>query len=93
MARAIKKTEGEESAIGSVTFRKDYWDHRGNSFSKGCTVDIGKIMFSPTGRVYYKVFQTKVWVTDEYVTVHMKKVGCKEKKVSQKRRIYGGSLL
>lgn len=55
--------------LGTVTFKNDFeCEVFGNRFVAGETVKIGKAMLSPFGEGYYKVFGTRVWVTNKEVT-------------------------
>ena len=54
--------------LGTVTFKADYTGHGDEKFYKGQTVKIGRALMSPVGGEYYKVFETKVWVTAKEVT-------------------------
>jgi len=57
-----------DTELGTATFKVDYTAHGDEKFFKGQTVTIGRAMMSPGGGEYYKVFETKVWVTAKEVT-------------------------
>ena len=57
-----------DTDIGTVTFKRDYeCTVFGNKFFADQTVKVGKAMLSPFGEAYYKVMNTKVWVTAKEV--------------------------
>lgn len=52
-----------------MTFKADYvCSVFGDRFCEGQTVRVGKAMLSPFGEAFYKVYETKVWVTAKDVT-------------------------
>lgn len=57
-----------DTVLGTVTFKADHSAYGGENFYKGQMVRIGRAMMSPGGGEYYKVFETKVWVTAKEVT-------------------------
>jgi len=80
MARVIrcKVPKVPDTDLGTVTLKNDYTCNVfGNSFFAGQTVKVGKTMLSPFGVAYYKVFDTKVWLTAKEVTDINVKMGQK----------------
>lgn len=57
-------TEQKTQVLGTVTLTKDFTT---GPLSKGQILEVSKVFESPTGMRYYKLFNTKVWVSDQEV--------------------------
>jgi len=71
MARVIRFNVPKvaDTDLGTVVFKDDYiCNVFGNRFFAGQRVKIGKVMLSPFGEAYFKVMNTKVWLTAKEVT-------------------------
>lgn len=80
MARVIRYNVPKvpDTDLGTITLKGDYTcSVFGNQFFAGQTVKVGKTMLSPFGVAYYKVFDTKVWLTNKEVTDINVKMGQK----------------
>lgn len=65
-----------DTDLGTITFKNDYeCIVFGTKFNAGQTVKVGKSMLTPFGEAYYKVMNTKVWVTAKEVTDIKVKMG------------------
>lgn len=67
--------------LGTVTMATEFKSfHDQTVYTTGMVLRVGKLMMSPTGIRYYKVFDAPHWLSDHQV------VGVKVKDVPKKRR-------
>lgn len=57
-----------DTDMGTLTLSQRFcsWQN-GSAIENGTTVKIGKVMSSPVGIRYYKVFEANIWLSDHQV--------------------------
>lgn len=64
----LSATKVPDTDLGTVTLSQRYESvYNGTIFELGETYKVGKMMVSPTGIRYYKVFGTIEWLSDHQV--------------------------